>query len=222
MKKILISLFVISMLAVSLGFVIAAKPTECTTIQDGVLTYSSPDPTEVIPLGFDKWGYNYQAHMFKGLYWNNVRPDPPYTEDTAPSNTWLIMKWSDEWLANTDCNGDGKLDRGYSCNPENPTSSACDGAWETNHQFGSYEGEDGEICYWNYFVKIVYVNPDNAYKAVNLEDNVEYWYTADGVEIGSVIWGAYARILQISNDPCADEHGVLYHSEAPVGFGYYK
>lgn len=125
------------------------------------------------------------------------------------------MKWSDEWLSNKDCNGDGKLDRGYSCDPIYAKSSACQGAWVTNHQFGSYEGEDGEICKWNYFVKIVMV-PEDATKVNGM------WYTADGEEIGTVIWGAYARILQISNDPCADEHGVLNNYEAPTGFGYYK
>ena len=207
-----------------IGTVIAAKGGKsCTRIQDQVLTYSNSDA--IIPLGYDAWGYNYQGRMFNGWYWNNQRPDPPYTKDTidtAPSKTWLIMKWSDTWMSNKDCDGDGLLDRGYSCNPENPTSSACDGAWETNHQFGSYEGEDGETCYWNYFVKIVYVNPDNADKVIDSDDGVEYWYTNDGEKIGSVIWGAYARILQVYNDPCAGDHGVENNWEAPTGFGYYK
>jgi len=187
----------------------------CTTIQDGVLTYSNSN--EIIPIGYDKWGYNYQAHMFNGWYWNNARPESAYTKDTidqAPSNTWLIMKWSDEWLANTDCNEDGKLDRGYACDPVNAGSSACEGAWLTNHQWGSYE-QNGETCYWNYFVKMVHPG-DDAYKVDGM------WYTADGEKIGTVIWGAYARILQISNDPCADEHGVLNKWETPAGFGYYR
>ncbi len=224
MKKLII-LIAGMVLLLAAAPVLAAKPNNppgqegkntCTTIQDQVLTYSNSD--NIIPLGFDGWGYNYQAHMFNGWYWNNQRPVPAYTKDTidqAPSKTWLIMKWSDEWMSNKDCDGDGKLDRGYSCNPENPTSSACQGAWLTNHQFGSYEGEDGKTCKWNYFVKIVMV-PEDAYKTDGM------WYTADGTEIGSVIWGAYARILQISNDPCADEHGVQNKFEAPTGFGYYK
>lgn len=189
----------------------------CSTIKDGTIEYGRVgDPnTEIIPIGYDQWGYNYQAHMFNGLYWNNQRPEPPYTIDTAPSKTWLIMKWSDEWLSNKDCDNDEKLDRGYSCDPENASSSACQGAWVTNHQFGSYEGEDGKTCKWNYFVKIVMV-PEDAYK----EDGM--WYTADGEEIGSVVWGAYARILQIYNDPCAGETGVENKFETPAGFGFYK
>jgi len=196
-----------------------AEENGCTKIKDGTIEYGRVgDPNnETIPIGYDAWGYNYQAHMFNGLYWNNQRPDPPYTEDTAPSNTWLIMKWSDEWLANTDCNIDGKLDRGYSCDQESASSSACQGAWVTNHQFGSYEGEDGETCYWNYFVKIVMV-PEDAYK----EDGMWYMDNTTETEIGSVIWGAYARILQVENDPCAGLEGVQYNAPAPTGFGYYK
>jgi len=192
------------------------KVNTCTTIQDQVLTYSNS--AGKIPLGFDDWGYNYQGHMFNGWYHNNQRPVPAYTKDTidqAPSRTWLIMKWSDEWISNKDCNGDGKLDRGYSCDPVNAGSSNCQGAWLTNHQFGSYEGEDGKICKWNYFVKMVHPG-DDAVKDGNM------WYTADGEEIGTVIWGAYARILQISNDTCAGEHGVLNNWEAPTGFGFYN
>ncbi len=223
MRKIVI-LTAIAALLITAVPAIAAKPdkpekpdkTSCTTIQDQVLTYSNSN--EVIPLGFDLWGYNYQGHMFNGWYWNNQRPVPPWTKDTidqAPSKTWLIMKWSDEWLSNKDCNVDGKLDRGYSCDPINAGSSACQGAWVTNHQFGSYEGDDGETCNWNYFVKIVHPG-DSAY----LEDGM--WYTVDGIEIGPVIWTAYAKILQVSNDSCAGEHGVLNNWEAPTGFGYYK
>lgn len=227
MKKIIVALCCIALIFAFTAPAMAGNSKvkkDCTTIQDGVLTYS--DSNEIIPLGKDKWGYNYQAHMFNGWYWNNKRPEPAYTKDTidtAPSKTWLIMKWSDEWLSNKDCDGDGKLDRGYSCNPENPNSSACDGAWLTNHQWGSYEDEEtGKTCKWEYFVKIVYVNPDNAYKAVDPEDGVLYWYTNDGEKIGSVIWTAYARILQIYNDPCAGDHGVENKWETPTGFGYYK
>lgn len=196
--------------------VVAAKD-KCTTIQDQVLTYS--DSADIIPLGFDKWGYNYQAHMFNGWYWNNTRPEPPWTYESliaaGKSTTWLVMKWSDEWLSNKDCNEDGKLDRGYSCDPVNASNSACEGAWLTNHQRGEYVNDEGKTCKWTYFVKIV-----AAPKDANKVDGI--WYTADGTEIGSVIWGAYAIILQISNDPCGGEHGVLNNWEAPTGFGFYK
>ena len=48
--------------------------------------------------GYDEWGYNYQANMFNGLYWNYSRPEPPCEPGTCPSDTHLVMKWSDEWL----------------------------------------------------------------------------------------------------------------------------
>lgn len=206
--------------------VFGAKPISCTTIQDGTLRDVKGN---LITIGYDAWGYSYQAHMFNGWYWNSARPDVPWTKETleaaGKSTTWLVMKWSDEWLSNKDCNDDGKLDRGYSCDPDKAGSSACQGAWETNHQFGSYVDEEtGETCNWNYFVKIVMV-PADAYKEpedANGSTIPGMWYTADGKEIGSVIWTAYARILQIYNDPCAGETGVENKFETPAGFGFYK
>ncbi|MFC1505681.1 hypothetical protein ACFLQ6_01270 [Thermoproteota archaeon] len=225
--KLKLALFTLIMLATLTATIIPTmgKPNSCTTLRDGTLVDKNGNP---LTMGYDAWGYNYQSHMFNGWYHNAGRPAIPWTEETlkaaGKSTTWLVMKWSDEWLSNKDCNGDGLLDRGYSSNPENPISSASPGAWETNHQLGSYEDEEtGKTCKWQYFVKIVYVNPDNAYKAVDPEDGVEYWYTNDdGEKIGSVIWGAYARILQIYNDPSAGDHGVENKWEEPTGFGYYK
>ena len=187
----------------------------CATIQDGKIVASTG---ETLTTGYDVWGYNYQAHIFNGLYWNNSRPDPPWTKETleaaGKSTTWLVMKWSDTWLSNKDCNGDGLLDRGYACNPGNPTSSACEGAWVTNHQSGEYEGEDGKTCKWTYFCKIVKA-PDDA----TLTDGV--WYATDGTEIGAEIWGAYAIVQQVENDPCADIHGIQYLSPVSPGLGQF-
>ena len=190
-----------------------------TTIQDGTLLDSAGNP---LVLGFDVYGYNYQGHMFNGWYWNNQRPSTPWTKDTidqAPSKTWLIMKWSDTWLSNMDRDGDGKLDRGYpyptgTSDPPIYTSSAAPGAWVTNHQFGEYE-VDGKVYKWNYFVKIAHPGSD----AVKIGDT---WYTADGTEIGLVIWGAYAIIQQVENDPGAGIHGLQYISPNCAGLGAYK
>ena len=38
---------------------------------------------------------------------------------------------------------------------------------------------------------------------------------------GSIIWGAYVRIQQVSNDTCGGEHGKTFAVE-PAGFGAYK
>ncbi len=173
---------------------------KCTTIQSGELLAS--DGT-VIELGFDAWGYNYQGRMFKGGYCDAYR-------DAAWCQEWtedkLAMKWNDAWLSNKDCDGDGFLDRHYGHD-----SYIGSGAWLTNHQSGEYE-EEGETCKWNYFVKIV-AAPADAY----VEDG--YWHTAEGAEIGEVIWGAFAIIQEVENDPCAGAHGMQYVSPDRAGLG---
>ncbi len=120
-----------------------------------------------------------------------------------------MMKWNDAWMSNKDCDGDGKLDRHYGFD-----SYIGSGAWLTNHQSGE-DTRDGEVCKWNYFVKIV-AAPADAY---GYEGN---WYTADGVEIGPVIWGSFAIIQEVENDSCAGLHGLQYKSPASPGFGFYK
>lgn len=181
----------------------AGKKADCIAIQDGVLTSSDG---EVITTGYDRWGYNYQARLFNGTYCDAYR-DAAWCQ--AYKDVKLSMKWNDAWLSNMDCDGDGLLDRhrGYD-------SYIGSGAWLTNHQSGEYE-VDGESVKWNYFVKIV-AAPADAYS-----DN-GIWYTAAGVEIGEVIWGEFAIVQQISNDPGAGEHGAQYVSPAGPGLGKYR
>lgn len=173
---------------------------DCTTIQSGALLTSDG---EVIMTGYDQWGYNYQAHIFNGYYCDAYRDADwcqPYREDK------LIMKWNDAWLSNKDCDGDGLLDRHYGFD-----TYIGSGAWLTNHQSGEYE-LDGEICKWNYFVKIV-AAPADAVVAGGV------WFAADGTEIGPVIWGAFAIIQEVENDPCAGIHGLQYSSPDHNGLG---
>jgi hypothetical protein len=182
------------------GNEMAWKDNGCTKIQDGTLHRSDG---VVITTGFDEWGYNYQGHLFSGGYcdaYRNAEWCQPYKDDH------LIMKWSDEWLANTDCDGDGLLDRHYGFD-----SYVGSGAWETNHQSGTYE-QDGTTCSWSYFVKIVAVPADGS-----LENGV--WHAADGTEIGPDIWGEFAIIQEVYNDPCGGFHGVEYLSPHHAGFG---
>jgi len=173
----------------------------CTRIQDGILENSAGD---VLVLGFDGWGYNYQAHLFNGHYCDAYQ-DAEWCQEWADDS--LAMKWNDAWLSNKDCDGDGLLDRHLGFD-----SYIGSGAWLTNHQSGEYLDEEGILCKWNYFVKIV-APPSDAYKV----DAV--WYTADGDVIGAAIWGAFAIIQEISNDPCAGEHGVQYVSPVGPGLG---
>lgn len=188
-----------------------AKPSNCATIQDGTIFASTG---ELLTTGYDDWGYNYQAHQFNGRYCDYDRISGGDDCDVT-----LVMKWNDAWLSNKDCgtqvkggpftslDPDGLLDRHY---PYDSYSGS--GAWCTNHQSGEYLREDDKICKWTYFVKIVAAPAD-----AETVDGI--WYTADGTEIGEVIWGAYAVVQEVSNDPCAGEHGILYHSPANPGLG---
>ncbi len=198
-----------------------AKKSDCTTIQDGVLTYAAGHYLAGEPLmtGFDLFGYNYQAHMFKGSYANSYLggagfpayegDDDAYLADNpGAANTWywpyrdvqLAMKWNDAWISNKDCDDNGLLDRHYGLD-----SYIGSGAWLTNHQSGG-KGKD----HWTYFVKIVAVPTDATLDG-------DFWYTADGVEIGPVIWGDFAVIQQVESGI-----GVYDLSPAGPGFGKYK
>lgn len=200
MKKLILIIAILSMVAFSVS---VAKST-CTTIQDGGLVDSAGNP---ISLGYDQFGYNYQAHMFNGPYCNYDRIlDGPFCDVS------LMMKWNDAWLSNKDCNGDGLLDR-----PDDDGGTYIgSGAWLTNHDTGV--NEDGST--WTYFVKIIAVPVD----AINIGG---IWYAADGTEIGPDIWGQFAVIQQVvtGNPPAAfiayDGWPLPgdYNSPAGPGFG---
>lgn len=232
-KRFAIALIVMLILAATAAVASAGKPvafdengnekaweseSDCTKIQDGVLTYSAGHYLEGEPLqvGYDPYGYNYQGHMFNGSYANAYLGRygyPPYegddeaylAENPGAANTWvwpyretqLIMKWNDEWLANTDCDGDGALDRHYGFD-----SYIGSGAWLTNHMNGG-EGED----HWTYFTKIVAAPGD-----ATLVNGV--WYAADGTEIDPEIWGAFATIQEVESGL-----GATYVSPSGPGLG---
>ena len=128
MKKIIafliIAMFVMSAAAVGTAM---AEKNGCTTIQDGTLLTSGGD---VITTGYDEWGYNYQGHLFNGMYCDAYRDAAwcqPYKD------VKLQMKWNDGWLSNKDCDEDHLLDRHYGYD-----SYIGSGAWLTNHQSGEY------------------------------------------------------------------------------------
>jgi hypothetical protein len=158
-------------------------------------------------MGYDQWGYNYQAHMFKGKYCDAYR-DAAWCQEWALDD--LEMKWNDAWLSNQDCNGDGQLDRhlGFS-------TYIGSGAWETNHQKGQYIDTNGKKQRWTYFVKIV-AAPADATKTGGV------WFAADGSEIGPVLWSEFAVIQEVYNDTGTKEHGVLYLSPYSAGFGNFS
>lgn len=82
MKKAIAFLVIaaVVMSVVAIGVVMANK---CTTIQDGTL-YGSDG--ELLVLGYNQWGYNYQAHMFNGM-WCDYHP---YYRPGGAGHDWCV------------------------------------------------------------------------------------------------------------------------------------
>jgi len=203
----------VAIMALALPALAGGPKVKCDTIQGGDLLYSAGHYLEGQPLtvGFDVFGYNYQAGLFNGSYANVYLGGagfPAYDGDadaylaanpTAAGHwAWdyrdiqLEMKWNAAWLANVDCDGDDKLDRHHG-----HASYIGSGAWITNHMWG----DD-----WTYFVKIV-AAPEGAVASGGT-------WSADGVEIGPVIWGAFAVIQEVESGV-----GATYVSPSGPGFG---
>ena len=164
-QKLSIGILIFVLLTVSTTPALADKPTGfdsqgrevawdsaavgCAKIQSGTITDSAGNP---LAMGFDQYGYNYQAHEFNGTYDSSDRNlDGTYwgsTGDYVDDQLW--MKWSDDWLSNTDCDGDGKLDRG---------TSGVSLGWLTNHVEGDYLDLAGNVVHYTDFVKIVWTGP---------------------------------------------------------------
>ena len=193
MTKKMYAMLAVSALFLSTGVILpltAAAAPVCATIKGGTITDSAGNP---IQTGYDQFGYNYQAHMFNGTYDSSDRTlDGAYWGDPASADyadDGLIMKWSDAWLANVDCNGDGKLDRGLVNGEVGGTSLG----WLTNQNNGDYTDLDG-VHHYTYFAKIVWVGS------------------------GGPLWGEYKIIQEVYNDPAGGFHGLLTKIGAP-GFG---
>ncbi len=148
--------------------------------------------------GYDEFGYNYQAHIFNGLYsdYDRVHGGPyDYVN--------LIMKWNDAWLSNKDRDGDGNLDRHWGYD-----SYIGSGAWCTNHQ----RATEADGTKWEYFVKIVALDhPVNEYENVG---GILYY---NGEEVGQQIWGSFVIIQSVYNEQ-GGWHGIEYLVQ-PAGFG---
>jgi hypothetical protein len=170
MFKLRFFVFII-LFSLSLATAIAAQP--CATIQSSMIVDTN---NNVITVGYDKYGYNYQAHNFNGLYENYRRPATVVTEGAEN----LVMKWSDNWLANVSCDG-VKLTRGY--NAKTDVIAGYSMGWVTNHFEGDYLGSDGEFHHYTYSAKIVY----DGGAACNV-GNI------------SCIWGLYAIAEEHQND----------------------
>jgi len=181
---------VVALLVTALGASAAAPGVApgCTTIQQGGITDSFGN---TIRAGYDKFGYNYQAHIFVGTYDSSDRVlDGLYQgSGNAIADDKLIMQWSDDWISNRDCDGDGKLDRGI---------AGVSRGWLTNHVTGDFDSDPLDLNFsedakYTKFVKIVYVGP------------------------GGTLWGQYKILQDIYNGP-AGLGSYRYKIGAP-GFG---
>jgi hypothetical protein len=159
----------------------------CFTIQGGTIEDSLGN---AVVVGYDQFGYNYQAHIFVGTYDSSDRVlDGTYWGQTGDYvDDMLIMKWSNEWLANVDCDGDRKLDRGLGT-----SHLGISQGWLTNLVEGDYFDLDGNLQHFTYFAKIV--------------------WTGTGP-----LWNQYTIIEEVYNDPAAGFSGLLTKVGAP-GFG---
>src|SRR3989344_3874898 len=127
--------------------------------------------------------YDSSDRTIDGKYWGSTGD---YVDDS------LIMKWSDAWLSNVDCNGDNKLDRGLVDGVVGGTSLG----WLTNQNEGDYDsdGNGTQDAHYTYFAKIVWTGP------------------------GSPLWGQYTIIQEVYNDPVGGFTGLYSKLGAP-GFG---
>ncbi len=205
MKRVLTSI-VVAVLALAAALpVYADKPTSvdangietswqastCANIQSGTIIDSAGNPVQV---GFDQFGYNYQAHQFVGTYDSVDRTlDNTYWGQTGDFvDDKLMMKWSDDWLANVDCNGDQRLDRGLVNGVPSLTNTSL--GWLTNHVEGDYADANG-LQHYTDFVKIGYTGPN------------------------SPLWGSYSVVEEVYNDPAGGFHGL--YDIADPGLGHY-
>jgi hypothetical protein len=120
-----------------------------------------------------------------------------------PLQMRLPLKWSDDWLANVDCNGDHKLDRGL--NAKTGVSTGTSLGWVTNHFEGDYLGSDGDLHHYEYFAKIMY---DGG--------------AACAAGSTSCIWGSYTIIEELQNDQFGEYGGRLKFINKLTGPGLGK
>ena len=62
---------IIAVVIMTAPFVSAVKPSNSIVAKDIVYSAGHYFAGQVIPTGFDEYGYNYQGHMFKGSYFNS-------------------------------------------------------------------------------------------------------------------------------------------------------
>ncbi|MBI5084867.1 MAG: hypothetical protein HZB13_09765 [Acidobacteria bacterium] len=231
MKKLALVAVLIAVCSVA-----ASAGNVCTTIQSGLLLYQPGHylAGQPITTGVNPYGYNYQAHAYNGGYFNAYAGGdglPPYNGDDAAylavtpaaashwawpyRNVDVAMKWNDAWISNRDCDGDGKLDRHFGF-----ATYTGSGAWLTNHN-SSPVTVGGNEQHASEFIKIV-ANPVNSYIAAPVSYFGEDTVYLNGKVLGDQIWGEFAVIQYVLNDPSTGDHGLRLKSQIAAGFGKFQ
>jgi len=137
--------------------------------------------------GFNEWGYNYTAHLFNGWYgqWGEFvytygrNPDPDDHWSGATWDSWIVMKWSKDWI---------------------PAGDEPVGAWVTNHWYW-YSDDYDEATWYGFTTRVEWtdkdVAPEAAYfmteflKVQSVGNDLEAWteYQAGGAYDAG--WGDY-------------------------------
>lgn len=146
------------------------------------------DGEEITP-GFDEWGYNYRAHLFKGPAENVARDGEPV--DLSQSR--VMIKWNEAFLSSDDCDGDDQLDQ--HCGSDSFVGS---GAWLTNHVKWTYLGDDGREHKAQLFLKLI-AKPSEDFECESI----------GGIEVN----GDFCEIQRVYNDAYGGNHGLESHAD---------
>jgi hypothetical protein len=234
MKRLCVLIAVLIVIALVPGIANA----QCTSIQSGLLLYQPAHylAGQPITTGANPYGYNYQAHLYSGSYFNAYAGGdgyPPYdgndaaylTANPSVAGHWawpyrsvtVAMKWNDAWLSNTDCDGDGKLDRHYGY-----ASYVGSGAWLTNHTTWTVVDAKGKQKNAYEFTKIAAI-PVDAVIALPIDPYYgELTIYINGLIMGPQLWGEFAVIQDVLNDKSTGDHGLYLKGQISAGFGFFK
>jgi len=236
-RRLIIGMVLLTLVLVPASPALAGSGDDGIRIQDGLLQYPEGHYLEGQPLtsGKDGYGYNYQAHGFRGYFINfilmwpfsgtdgNQYPGlPPYHGDAPAYLTahpqaeyhpyWeyrdlhLVMHWSDSYFSNRGGQAGGFVNvSGF-----RPGS----GAWVTNHVSGAYIGDDNKRHQWTNSIKLM-APPDDAYRDGNT------WYLGNGAELGLYSDGG-VLIHSVLNDRYGGAYGLAYRSPVSPGIGFYR
>ncbi len=138
--------------------------------------------------GFDDYGYNETAGIFRGLADGVDRNlDGKVWGEATWANDLLVMKWNQAW---DDCNEAGNAD-----------ADACAGAWTDNEWNGAVPGGSGQV--WHY--KIIWVG--------SAGESSPYWQPG-----GYLVWNNYEVLMDQGVDFNSGPAHLWFAHATPNGY----